>query len=106
MAGTDVAKEAADVILLSDDFGSIVTAVKWGRTVYDNMIKFLQFQFTVSWVAIFVIIVGVCALGVSQATFLTLSAPASLSVCKFSLHYPHKISCLIMRIKKMIIHSN
>ena len=31
--------------------------------------------------------------------FLTPSAQASLSVCKFSLHYPHKISCLVMRIK-------
>ena len=30
---------------------------------------------------------------------LTLSVPASLSICKFSLHYPHKISCLVMRIK-------
>ena len=37
---------------------------------------------------------------------LTLSAPTSLSVCKFSLHYPHKIGCLRMRIKQMIIHSN
>lgn len=68
VAGTDVAKEAADVILLNDDFGSIVTAVKWGRTVYDNMIKFLQFQFTVSWVAIFVIFIGVCILGRSPLT--------------------------------------
>ena len=37
---------------------------------------------------------------------LTLSSPGSLSVYKFSLYYPHKISCLVMRIKQMIIHSN
>ena len=37
---------------------------------------------------------------------LTFSAPASLSVCKFSLHYPHKISCLVMRTKPLIINSN
>ena len=38
---------------------------------------------------------------------LTLSAPASLSVCKFFLHYSHKISCLVMpRTKQLIIHSN
>ena len=34
------------------------------------------------------------------------SAPASLSVCKFSLHYPHELSCLVTRIKQMIIHSS
>ena len=39
-------------------------------------------------------------------TALTLSAAASLSVCKFSLHYPHKTSCLVMRIKQLIIQNN
>ena len=38
--------------------------------------------------------------------FLLLSAPASLSVCKFSLHYSHKIRCLVMRIKQIITQSN
>ena len=33
-------------------------------------------------------------------------SPTSLSVCKFSLYYPHKISCLVMRVKQMIIYSN
>ena len=42
-AGTEVAKEASDIILLDDNFGSIVTAVKWGRNVYDSIRKFLQF---------------------------------------------------------------
>ena len=37
---------------------------------------------------------------------LTLSSPASLPACKFSLHYPYKINCLVMRIKQTIIHSN
>ena len=43
IAGTEVAKEAADIILLDDNFGSIVTAIKWGRNVYDSIRKFLQF---------------------------------------------------------------
>ena len=38
--------------------------------------------------------------------YLSLSAPDCLSVFEFSLHYPHKISCLVMRIKQMIMHSN
>lgn len=41
--GTEVAKEAADIILLDDNFGSIITAIKWGRNVYDSIRKFLQF---------------------------------------------------------------
>ena len=43
---------------------------------------------------------------VSQIYLLTLSAPASLTVCRFYLYYPHKISCFVMRIKQIIIHSN
>ena len=65
VAGTGISKEASDVILLNDDFNSIVNAVKWGRHIYYTVLKFLQFQFTVSWVAITVIIIGVCITGVS-----------------------------------------
>lgn len=43
MTGTDVAKHAADIIVLDDNFASIVKAVMWGRNVYDNIRKFLQF---------------------------------------------------------------
>ena len=43
IAGTEVAKEAADIILLDDNFGSLVTSIKWGRNVYDSIRKFLQF---------------------------------------------------------------
>ena len=39
-------------------------------------------------------------------TCFTLSTPASLSVCKFSAHYPHKISCSVMRIKQLILDRN
>jgi calcium-translocating P-type ATPase len=41
--GTEVAKEASDIILLDDNFKSIVTAVKWGRNIYASIRKFLQF---------------------------------------------------------------
>jgi Ca2+ transporting ATPase len=41
IAGTEVAKEAADIILLDDNFGSLVTSIKWGRNVYDSIRKFL-----------------------------------------------------------------
>ena len=48
IAGTSVAKEAADIILMDDNFASTVKAVLWGRCVYDSIRKFLQFQLTVN----------------------------------------------------------
>ncbi|OQR83561.1 P-type ATPase (P-ATPase) Superfamily, partial [Achlya hypogyna] len=47
ICGTAVAKDASDIILMDDNFKSIVNAVKWGRNVYDSISKFLQFQLTV-----------------------------------------------------------
>ncbi len=44
IAGTEVAKEAADIVILDDNFSSIVKSVLWGRTVFANIRKFLQFQ--------------------------------------------------------------
>ncbi|XP_039264361.1 plasma membrane calcium-transporting ATPase 2-like isoform X2 [Styela clava] len=62
IAGTDVAKEASDIILTDDNFTSIVKAVMWGRNVYDSIAKFLQFQLTVNVVAVTVAFVGACAI--------------------------------------------
>lgn len=58
--GTDVAKEACDIILTDDNFTSIVKAVMWGRNVYDSIAKFLQFQLTVNVVAVTCAFVGAC----------------------------------------------
>ncbi len=58
IAGTDVAKEASDIILTDDNFTSIVKAVMWGRNVYDSIAKFLQFQLTVNVVAVSVAFLG------------------------------------------------
>lgn len=47
-----VAKEASDIVILDDNFSSIVKSVMWGRSVFDNIRKFLQFQLTVNVVAL------------------------------------------------------
>lgn len=52
MYGFVVAKEASDIVILDDNFSSIVKAVMWGRSVFDNIRKFLQFQLTVNVVAL------------------------------------------------------
>jgi hypothetical protein len=69
IAGTDVAKEASDIILTDDNFTSIVKAVMWGRNVYDSIAKFLQFQLTVNCVAVIVAFLGACAIQVRKRTF-------------------------------------
>lgn len=56
--GTEVAKSAADIIILDDNFVSIVRSVLWGRNVYDNIRKFIQFQLTVNVVALVIAFVG------------------------------------------------
>jgi Ca2+ transporting ATPase len=43
IAGTDVCKEAADILIVNDNFERIVRAAKWGRNVYDNIQRFLRF---------------------------------------------------------------
>ncbi|KAK0385624.1 hypothetical protein NLU13_6801 [Sarocladium strictum] len=52
ISGTEVAKEASEIILMDDNFTSIVTALKWGRAVNDAVQKFLQFQITVNITAV------------------------------------------------------
>ena len=56
--GTDIAKDAADVVLLDDSFSSIVTACKYGRNIYDCIRKFIQFQLTTNVVAVFMTFLG------------------------------------------------
>ena len=58
ITGTDVAKGASDIILLDDNFSSTVVALRYGRNVFDNIRKFLQFQLTVNVVAMFIVFFG------------------------------------------------
>ncbi|KAK9828539.1 hypothetical protein WJX72_000653 [[Myrmecia] bisecta] len=67
-SGTSIAKEASDILLLDDNFNSIVSAVKWGRNVYAGITKFLQFQLVVNVVAVGTACVGAFALQESPLT--------------------------------------
>ncbi len=57
-SGTAVAKEASDIILLDDSFASVVNAVQWGRSIYLNIQKFIQFQLTINVVALLTALTG------------------------------------------------
>ena len=57
-SGTAVAREASDIVILDDSFGSITTAVKWGRSLYLNIQKFILFQLTINVVACGIALLG------------------------------------------------
>lgn len=56
--GTSVAKEASDITILDNSFGSIVRAVMWGRSLYKNIQRFLLFQLTINVVACLIVMFG------------------------------------------------
>ncbi|KAH0972134.1 hypothetical protein GBA52_024290 [Prunus armeniaca] len=68
IAGTEVAKESADVIILDDNFKTIVNVARWGRSVYINIQKFVQFQLTVNVVALIINFVSACVSGSAPLT--------------------------------------
>ena len=61
--GTEVAKESSDIIILDDNFASVVKVVRWGRSVYANIQKFIQFQLTVNVAALFINVVAAVSSG-------------------------------------------
>ncbi len=61
IAGTDVTKEASDMVLLDDSFSTIVKAVQWGRGIYENFKRFIQFQLTVNVSSVVVVIASILA---------------------------------------------
>ena len=59
-AGTDIAKEASDIVIMDNNFSSLVVAIIYGRNIYDNIRKFLQFQLTVNFCACLLVFICAC----------------------------------------------
>ncbi|KAG2671737.1 hypothetical protein I3760_13G009000 [Carya illinoinensis] len=68
IAGTEVAKESADVIIMDDNFTTIINVARWGRSVYINIQKFVQFQLTVNVVALMLNFICACISGSAPLT--------------------------------------
>ncbi|KAI1848125.1 hypothetical protein JX265_005878 [Neoarthrinium moseri] len=68
IAGTEVAKEASAIVLMDDNFASIIEALKWGRAVNDAVQKFLQFQITVNITAVLIAFISAVSTGTSVLT--------------------------------------
>lgn len=91
--GTDIARDASDVVLLDDDFSRIVSAVKSGRQVYDSISAFLQFQLTVNFAAVATACGSAVLLGESPLTSVQLLwlnlVMDSLAGLSFASEAPH-----------------
>ncbi|PON71059.1 P-type ATPase [Trema orientale] len=61
--GTEVAKESSDIIILDDNFASVVKVVRWGRSVNANIQKFIQFQLTINVAALVINVVAAISSG-------------------------------------------
>ena len=59
ISGTEVSKEASDIVLLDDSFATIVKAVEWGRNIYENFKRFISFQLTVNFASVVVVFVSI-----------------------------------------------
>lgn len=59
ISGTEVSKEASDIVLLDDSFSTIVKAVQWGRGIYENFQRFIQFQLTVNLSSVIVVLASI-----------------------------------------------
>ena len=58
ISGTEVAKEASKIVLLDDSFNTIVNGVQWGRALYENIQRFIQFQLTINVSALIIAFLG------------------------------------------------
>jgi Ca2+-transporting ATPase len=58
IAGTEVAREASDIIILDDSFASITSAVLWGRSLYENIQRFVLFQLTINFCACILVFIA------------------------------------------------
>ncbi len=61
ISGTEVSKEASDVVLLDDSFSTIVKAIQWGRGIYENFQRFILFQLTVNLSSVVVVLASIIA---------------------------------------------
>ncbi len=59
ISGTEVSKEASDIVLLNDSFATIINAVEWGRNIYENFKRFISFQLTVNVASVICVFVSI-----------------------------------------------
>jgi len=102
--GCSVAKDHADIIITNDNFSSVVNAVRWGRNIFDNCRKFVQFQLTVNISCLFIVILGGTFLGRSPFSVIQLLwiniVMDVMAAIALSTEAPHETKLRAERIKK------
>jgi len=71
-SGVSVAKDSADMILTDDNFEATMMAVMWGRNIYQNVRKFIQFQVTVNITSLLIVLIGSATKGESPLSVVQL----------------------------------
>lgn len=71
-SGCAVAKDSSDIIITDDNFRSIFNSIRWGRNIYDNCRKFIQFQMTINVSCLFIVILGGATTGMSPFSVIQL----------------------------------
>ena len=104
MDGCSVAKDHADIIITNDQFSSVVNAVRWGRNIFDNVRKFVQFQLTVNISCLFIVVLSGTFLGKScfsviQLLWINLVMDIMAAIA-LSTEAPHPTNLRSERIKK------
>jgi Ca2+-transporting ATPase len=104
ISGVEVAKEASDIIILDDNFTSVFKAAQWGRSIYDNIRKFIQFQLTVNMVALLIVFLGGSTLGESPLSVIQLlwvnMVMDTLAALSLATEPPHPTELKKERVKK------
>ena len=102
--GCSVAKDHSDIIILNDNFSSVVNAVRWGRNIFDNCRKFVQFQLTCNISCLFIVILSGTFLGNSPFSIIQLLwinlVMDVLAAIALSTEAPHPTQLRAERIKK------
>ena len=102
--GCSVAKDHSDIIILNDNFSSVVNAVRWGRNIFDNCRKFVQFQLTCNISCLFIVILSGTFLGNSPFSIIQLLwinlVMDVLAAIALSTEAPHPTKLRAERIKK------
>lgn len=71
-SGCAVAKDSSDIIITDDNFRSLFNSIRWGRNIYDNCRKFIQFQLTINISCLFFVILGGATTGMSPFSVIQL----------------------------------
>lgn len=104
ISGCEVAKEASDIVILDDNFNSVFRSAQWGRSIYDNIRKFIQFQMTVNIVALITVFLGGATLGESPFSVIQLlwinMIMDTLAAVSLATEPPHPTELKKERVKK------